>query len=103
MLSRLWLGLHMTEINNVACLQVNFQHIWVTVGSMLVSFTFVFGNMFKTLFESVVFLFVVHPFDVGDMISIGTLSGEPCTVRPARMIKQPCMLSSKLSGPAVVC
>ena len=53
----------------------------MTVGSLLVSFTFVFGNMFKTLFESVVFLFVVHPFDVGDMISIGTTPTDPCTVR----------------------
>lgn len=67
-------------------LQVNFQHIWVTVGSLLVSFTFVFGNMFKTLFESVVFLFVVHPFDVGDMISIGTTPGDPCTVRDCHAI-----------------
>lgn len=61
-------------------LQVNFQHVWVTIGSMLLSFTFVFGNMFKTLFECVVFLFVVHPFDVGDMISIGTTPGDLCTV-----------------------
>lgn len=68
----------------VLSMQVNFQHVWVTFGSMLLSFTFVFGNSIKTLFESVIFLFVVHPFDVGDMISIGTTPGDPCTVRPAR-------------------
>ena len=64
-------------------LQVNFQHVWVTFGSILLSFTFVFGNSIKTLFESVIFLFVVHPFDVGDMISIGTTPGDPCTVSSA--------------------
>lgn len=60
--------------------QVNFQHVWVTFGSILLSFTFVFGNSIKTLFESVIFLFVVHPFDVGDLISIGTTPGDLCTV-----------------------
>lgn len=31
---------------------------------------FVFGNMAKTLFEAIVFIFVMHPFDVGDRIEI---------------------------------
>lgn len=31
---------------------------------------FVFGNTCKNVFESVVFLFVTHPFDVGDRLVV---------------------------------
>lgn len=31
---------------------------------------FVFGNICKNVFESVVFLFVTHPFDVGDRLVV---------------------------------
>lgn len=31
---------------------------------------FVFGNVCKNVFESVVFLFVIHPFDVGDRLVV---------------------------------
>lgn len=27
---------------------------------------FIFGNTLKTTFEAIIFLFVMHPFDVGD-------------------------------------
>ena len=42
--------------------------VWLTVSSVLLGFSFVFGTSIRTTFESVVFLFVVHPYDVGDML-----------------------------------
>ncbi|KAM5562631.1 mechanosensitive ion channel protein 6-like [Rosa sericea] len=38
--------------------------------SQLVIVAFVFGNSCKTVFEAVIFLFVMHPFDVGDRCEI---------------------------------
>lgn len=38
----------------------------VFVSSQLLLIVFVFGNTLKTTFEAIVFLFVMHPFDVGD-------------------------------------
>lgn len=40
------------------------------VSSQLVLVAFVFGNTCKTVFEAIVFLFVMHPFDVGDRCEI---------------------------------
>ncbi|KAH7518351.1 hypothetical protein FEM48_Zijuj09G0162500 [Ziziphus jujuba var. spinosa] len=42
----------------------------VFVSSQLVLVAFVFGNTCKTVFEAIIFLFVVHPFDVGDRCEI---------------------------------
>ncbi|PRQ34618.1 putative mechanosensitive ion channel MscS [Rosa chinensis] len=38
--------------------------------SQLVVVAFVFGNTCRTVFEAVIFLFVMHPFDVGDRCEI---------------------------------
>jgi small-conductance mechanosensitive channel len=51
-------------------LQVNVNKVWLTVSSVLLGLSFIFGNSIRTVFESVVFLFVVHPFDVGDALLI---------------------------------
>ncbi|XP_031266046.1 mechanosensitive ion channel protein 6 [Pistacia vera] len=40
------------------------------VSSQLVVVAFVFGNTCKTVFEAIIFLFVMHPFDVGDRCEI---------------------------------
>ncbi|CAI0409272.1 unnamed protein product [Linum tenue] len=40
------------------------------MSSQLVLVAFVFGNTCKTVFEAIVFLFVMHPFDVGDRCEI---------------------------------
>lgn len=40
------------------------------VSSQLVLVAFIFGNTCKTAFEAIVFLFVMHPFDVGDRCEI---------------------------------
>ncbi|GAB2229476.1 hypothetical protein Droror1_Dr00023619 [Drosera rotundifolia] len=42
--------------------------------SQLVVAAFMFGNTCKTIFEAIIFVFVTHPFDVGDRCSIeGTM------------------------------
>ncbi|CAM0871037.1 unnamed protein product [Alopecurus aequalis] len=43
---------------------------FVFVGSQLLVAVFVFGNTIKTIFEAIIFLFVMHPFDVGDRCEI---------------------------------
>ncbi|CAN1845411.1 Mechanosensitive ion channel protein 5 [Linum perenne] len=40
------------------------------LSSQLVLVAFIFGNTCKTIFEAVIFLFVMHPFDVGDRCEI---------------------------------
>ncbi|PPD74272.1 hypothetical protein GOBAR_DD28796 [Gossypium barbadense] len=37
-----------------------------TLVTVLVVAAFMFGNTCKTIFEAIVFVFVMHPFDVGD-------------------------------------
>ncbi len=49
------------------------------MSSLLLSFVFVFGNSIKAIYESVVYLFVVRPFDVGDVILLGPAQ-DWCTV-----------------------
>ncbi|KAL7607014.1 mechanosensitive ion channel protein 6 [Lactuca sativa] len=44
--------------------------VLVLISSQLVVVAFVFGNTCKTIFESIIFLFVMHPFDVGDRCEI---------------------------------
>ena len=40
--------------------------ILVFISSQLLLIVFVFGNTAKTVFEAIIFVFVMHPFDVGD-------------------------------------
>ncbi|XAR67115.1 hypothetical protein NMG60_11013551 [Bertholletia excelsa] len=40
--------------------------VLVFFSSQLLVVTFVFGNTAKTVFEAIIFVFVMHPFDVGD-------------------------------------
>ena len=56
----------------------NIVEMWFTASSMLLAFVFMFGNSFKQLFESVIFIFVIHPFDVGDNVLI---EGERHAIR----------------------
>ncbi|XP_078161261.1 mechanosensitive ion channel protein 5-like [Carex rostrata] len=45
-------------------------HFLVFLSSQLLLAVFIFGNTLKTLFEALIFLFVMHPFDVGDRCEI---------------------------------
>lgn len=40
------------------------------LSSQLVLVAFIFGNTCKTVFEAIIFLFVMHPFDVGDRCEV---------------------------------
>ncbi|KAL3160440.1 hypothetical protein ABBQ32_010760 [Trebouxia sp. C0010 RCD-2024] len=47
---------------------VDVTHLWTAVAAAIVAFSFIFKNAIATMFDSVIFLFVVHAFDVGDGI-----------------------------------
>ncbi|CAO3633413.1 unnamed protein product [Mucor hiemalis] len=53
-----------------AIFKVEVWHSLVPLGSILLALTFVFGNTAKNTFESVLFLFVTHPYDAGDYVLI---------------------------------
>eukprot|EP00798_Chlamydomonas_sp_ICE-L_P026211 gene26211-11942_t len=57
---------------------VNIGNLWVSISTFCLAFVFVFGNSLRTLYESVLFLFVIHPFDVGDWLQLSC--GEICKV-----------------------
>ncbi|KAK0440944.1 Mechanosensitive ion channel-domain-containing protein [Desarmillaria tabescens] len=42
----------------------------VPLGTIILGFSFVFGNSASTLFESLIFIFATHVFDVGDLVLI---------------------------------
>ena len=62
--------------------QINVTKLWLQFSTMILAFVFVFGNSLKVVFEAVVFLFVVHPFDIGDGVIIGTTGTDYYRVRP---------------------
>ncbi|CAK9177102.1 unnamed protein product [Ilex paraguariensis] len=41
-------------------------NVLIFISSQLLLWVFMFGNTLKTVFEAIVFVFVMHPFDVGD-------------------------------------
>lgn len=42
----------------------------VFISSQVLLLVFVFGNACKTVFEAIIFLFAMHPFDVGDRCEV---------------------------------
>jgi small-conductance mechanosensitive channel len=40
--------------------------VLVVISSQLLVVVFIFGNACKTVFEALIFVFIMHPFDVGD-------------------------------------
>ena len=54
----------------MAIFDMNIMEMWFTVSSVLLAFAFMFGNSVKVLFESIIFIFIVHSFDIGDNILI---------------------------------
>ncbi|KAL3639007.1 hypothetical protein CASFOL_016914 [Castilleja foliolosa] len=51
-------------------LKVATTQFFIFLSSQLLLVVFMFGNTCKTTFEAVIFLFVMHPFDVGDRVEI---------------------------------
>ena len=58
-------------------LQVDVNKVWLSFSSVLLAFAFVFGNSLRNMYETVIFLFVMHPYDVGDALFI---NGDWCSV-----------------------
>ncbi|XP_062097079.1 mechanosensitive ion channel protein 10-like [Humulus lupulus] len=57
--------------------------VLVFLSSQLVVAAFVFGNTCKTIFEAIVFVFIMHPFDVGDRCVI---DGVPLLVEEMNIL-----------------
>ncbi len=55
----------------LVCWQVDIQKVWLLFSSVVLAFAFIFGNSIRQLYEAVILLFVIHPFDVGDWLMIG--------------------------------
>ncbi|KAM3758769.1 hypothetical protein ACB098_01G070300 [Castanea mollissima] len=51
-------------------LRVPITHFLVFISSQILLVVFVFGNICRTVFEAIIFLFVMHPFDVGDRCEV---------------------------------
>ena len=43
----------------------------ISMSTVALGLSFIFGNLLKEIFESVVLLLVMHPYDVGDRIQLG--------------------------------
>jgi len=56
----------------LAIFQVNVLNVWVGISSIILGFSFVFGATLKSILDSLVFIFAMHTFDVGDKIKVGT-------------------------------
>ncbi|KAL5557791.1 hypothetical protein UlMin_034002 [Ulmus minor] len=57
-------------IISLLILGVRVLHFLVFISSQLLLAAFIFGNTCKNIFEAVIFLFVMHPFDVGDRCEV---------------------------------
>ena len=51
--------------------------ILLLISSQLLLVAFIFGNSAKTVFEAIIFVFVMHPFDVGDRCVIDGVQVTP--------------------------
>jgi len=63
----------------LALLGTPILHFLVFMGSQLLLAVFVFGNSCRTVFEAIIFLFVMHPFDVGDRCEVDGVQVEETT------------------------
>lgn len=43
-------------------MQVNVANLWITLSSVILAFSFTFSSSVRTVWENVVYLFVVHPY-----------------------------------------
>ncbi|KAJ7513551.1 hypothetical protein O6H91_23G004100 [Diphasiastrum complanatum] len=57
-------------IASLLILGVDTSKLLVFFSSIFIPSVFIFGNAAKTTFEALIFLFIIHPFDVGDRISV---------------------------------
>ena len=76
-------------------LEVDVNGLWISFSSSLLALAFVFGGVMREYFEAAVFLFSVHPYDVGDWITIGEL-WHPSAACPRRA---PCLVCGLMLSP----
>jgi mechanosensitive ion channel protein 4/5/6/7/8/9/10 len=62
----------------LAIFGVDVGHLLISMSSVAIAFAFVFGNSLRTVYESVVFLFIVHPYQVGDRCAHHELGNASC-------------------------
>lgn len=82
--------------------QVDLTKVWLTMSSIIVALSFSFSNSIMNLFNSVILLFVVHPFDVGDALLITTTTSgagaaDYCVVEELSLVVHP------LPSPTICC
>jgi hypothetical protein len=70
-----------------ACMQVS--HLVISLSSMTLAFAFIFGNSLRTLYESVVFLFVVRPYKVGVLHTASCLQCMRCAAESVHACARP--------------
>lgn len=51
-------------------LGVPIMQFLIFISSQILLLAFVFGNSCKMVFEAIIFLFVMHPYDVGDLCEV---------------------------------
>ena len=57
-------------ITSLLILGIATKQFMTYLSSQLLLVVFIFGNTCKNIFEAIIFLFVMHPFDVGDRCEI---------------------------------
>lgn len=66
-------------------LEIASSKVLLFVSSQVVLLAFIFGNTVKTVFESIIFLFIVHPYDVGDRCEIDNVQVKNTKCAPFAM------------------
>ena len=57
-------------ITSLLILGIATKQFMTYLSSQLLLVAFIFGNTCKNIFEAIIFVFVMHPFDVGDRCEI---------------------------------
>jgi mechanosensitive ion channel protein 4/5/6/7/8/9/10 len=59
---------------NLETFQTNFQQFLLSISALLVAYTFLVGPLFRDLINCILFVFMMHPYDVGDRILIDDMN-----------------------------
>src|SRR4051794_35493535 len=59
----------------LAIFDVNFNAVLVPLGTMVIALGFAVGPTIQRLLESLAFVLVIQPYDVGDRVSISGIAG----------------------------
>ena len=65
-------------------LRVSLDNMWLSISSGVLGFSFIFGNTLSQQLQTILLIFVVHPFDVGDAL---LLDGSFVTVEQTSLNK----------------